>query len=268
VALLEVADVEVRFGGISALRGIDITVDPGTVTGLIGPNGAGKTTTFNVICGLQSVANGRVVLDGTDLQGMRPHRRARLGIARTFQRLEIFGSLTVFENVLVAAEIHRRVSRDRSNPKAATSEILELVGLRHMADEAAETLPTGLARLVELGRALASRPSVLLLDEPSSGLDETESDALGDLLLRLAAQNMAILLVEHDVELVMRVCSLIHVLDFGRILAVGSPEQIRSDERVRAAYLGTEDDVAVPDGPDVDAPPPGQAPGEVLGASV
>jgi len=110
--------------------------------------------------------------------------------------------------------------------------------------------------------------SVLLLDEPSSGLDETESDALGDLLLRLAAQNMAILLVEHDVELVMRVCSLIHVLDFGRILAVGSPEQIRSDERVRAAYLGTEDDVAVPDGPDVDAPPPGQAPGEVLGASV
>ena len=268
VTLLEVADVEVRFGGISALRGIDITVDPGTVTGLIGPNGAGKTTTFNVICGLQSVANGRVVLDGTDLQGMRPHRRARLGIARTFQRLEIFGSLTVFENVLVAAEIHRRVSRDRSNPKAATSEILELVGLRHMADEAAETLPTGLARLVELGRALASCPSVLLLDEPSSGLDETESDALGDLLLRLAAQNMAILLVEHDVELVMRVCSLIHVLDFGRILAVGSPEQIRSDERVRAAYLGTEDDVEVADGPDVDAPPPGQAFGKVLSANV
>jgi branched-chain amino acid transport system ATP-binding protein len=242
VALLEMSDIEVRFGGIAALRGVGLTVERAAVTGLIGPNGAGKTTTFNVVCGLQGVAGGRVAFDGRDIRGLRPHRRARLGIARTFQRLEVFGSLSVRDNILVAAEIHRRVSHDRSDPRAVTEEVLDLVDLRRVAGEPADTLPTGLARLVELGRALASRPSLLLLDEPSSGLDERESDALGDLLLRLADGGMAVLLVEHDVELVMRVCTRIHVLDFGRVLAVGTPDEIRADPQVRAAYLGTEDD--------------------------
>jgi len=249
VARLEVAGVEVRFGGVVALRGVDLSVQAGQVTGLIGPNGAGKTTLFNVVTGLQKAHTGRVVLDGADIGTMAPHRRARLGIARTFQRLEVFGSLTVRENILVAAEIRRRWARDGSNPRRVAESIIQQVGLRAVARERCDRLPTGMARLVEVGRALATRPEVLLLDEPSSGLDEHETDDLGDLLLELSGQGMAVLLVEHDVEMVMGVCSLIHVLDFGRVLAVGAPAEIQTNPEVRAAYLGTEDDVDRVPGP-------------------
>lgn len=242
MALLEVARAEVRFGGLHALRGADLAVAEGAVTGLIGPNGAGKTTLFNVICGLQGLSSGSVRLDGRDLRGVRPHRRARLGIARTFQRLEVFGSLSVAENVLAAAEIRRRWARDRSDVRAVTAGILELTGLRQVAGQPADTLPTGQARLLELARALATRPRLLLLDEPSSGLDEQETDELGDLLTRLAGAGMAVLLVEHDMELVMRVCGTISVLDFGAVLATGPPAEVRADPRVQAAYLGTEND--------------------------
>ncbi|MHB8328587.1 MAG: ABC transporter ATP-binding protein [Acidimicrobiales bacterium] len=242
MARLEVAGVEVRFGGVVALRGVDIVVEPGSVTGLIGPNGAGKTTLFNVITGLQKAQQGRVMLDGQELNALPPHRRARLGIARTFQRLEVFGSLTVRENILVAAEIRRRWARDGSNPRRVADGVIAEVGLGPVARVRCDTLPTGMARLVEVGRALATRPSVLLLDEPSSGLDEQETDELGALLGRLSARGMAVLLVEHDVELVMSACRRIHVLDFGRILAAGTPAEIQADPDVRAAYLGTEDD--------------------------
>jgi branched-chain amino acid transport system ATP-binding protein len=242
VALLQVAGAEVRFGGVHALRGVDLEVEPGVVTGLIGPNGAGKTTLFNAICGLQSLNAGQISYDGEPMNAMRPHKRARLGIARTFQRLEVFGLLSVRENVLAAAEIRRRWSHDRSNAGANADGVLELVGLSALADRAGDTLPTGQARLLELARSLATKPRLLLLDEPSSGLSDTESDELGNLLCRLAEAGMAVLLVEHDMELVMRICSTINVLDFGAVLAVGSPDEIRSDERVRAAYLGAVDD--------------------------
>lgn len=241
MARLEVAGVEVRFGGVLALRGVDLTVDAGSVTGLIGPNGAGKTTLFNVVTGLQKAQRGSVTLDGEELSQLPPHRRARMGIARTFQRLEVFGSLTVRENVLVAAEIRRRWARDGSNPRRVADEVIAQVGLGPVARVRCDTLPTGMARLVEVGRSLATRPKVLLLDEPSSGLDDQETDELGDLLRTLAEQGTAVLLVEHDVELVMSVCSRVHVLDFGRILAVGTPAEIQADPDVRAAYLGTED---------------------------
>jgi len=244
LALLQVAEAEVRFGGLHALRGVDLAVDAGSVTGLIGPNGAGKTTLFNAICGLQGLARGRIAFDGTDMTGLKPHRRARLGIARTFQRLEIFGSLSVRENVLAAAEIRRRWSRDRSDAAANAAGVLDLVGLAHLADRPADTLPTGQARLLELARALATRPRLLLLDEPSSGLSDRESDELGDLLCQLAEAGMGVLLVEHDMELVMRVCSSINVLDFGSLLMVGGPAEVRADERVRAAYLGSAEDPA------------------------
>jgi branched-chain amino acid transport system ATP-binding protein len=244
VARLDVAGVEVRFGGVVALRGVDLTVEPESVTGLIGPNGAGKTTLFNVVTGLQKAQSGRIRLDGQDISSLPPHRRARLGIARTFQRLEVFGSLTVRENILVAAEIRRRWARDGSNPRKVADEVIAQVGLSPVSRVRCDTLPTGMARLVEVGRALATRPSVLLLDEPSSGLDEQETDELGALLGRLAAQGVAVLLVEHDVELVMSVCRRIHVLDFGRILAVGTPAEIQADPDVRAAYLGTEESPA------------------------
>jgi branched-chain amino acid transport system ATP-binding protein len=242
VALLQVAEAEVRFGGVHALRGVNLDVEPATVTGLIGPNGAGKTTCFNAICGLQDLNGGQISFDGTPMNGMRPHQRARLGIARTFQRLEIFGSLSVRENVLASAEIRRRWSRDRSDAAANADGVLALVGLSALADRPADTLPTGQARLLELARSLASRPQLLLLDEPSSGLSDSESEELGDLLLQLAQAGMAVLLVEHDMGLVMRVCSRIHVLDFGSVLTVGSPAEIRADDRVRAAYLGAMDD--------------------------
>jgi branched-chain amino acid transport system ATP-binding protein len=246
LSLLSVDGVSVRFGGVMALEDVDIDADLGHVTGLIGPNGAGKTTLFNVITGLQEPTRGRIAIDGNDVTGARAHKRARMGVGRTFQRLEIFGSLTARENVLVAAEIKRRWSRDRSNARQVAEEIIDLVGIRGFADEICDNLPTGRARLVELARALATRPRLLLLDEPGSGLDTTETEAFGDLLIRLAADGLAVLLVEHDVELVMRVCERIHVLDFGRLIATGTAEEIQRDPRVQAAYLG-EDTAAAPD---------------------
>lgn len=236
--ILEVQHVSVTFGGVQALADVDLSVETGEVTGLIGPNGAGKTTLFNVICGLQTTNSGRIVLDGDDLSGVKAHRRARRGIARTFQRLEVFGSLSARDNIRVAAEIHKSWDRSAPPPIEVADTILDEVGLRHVADVRVDALPTGLARLVELGRALATRPRVLLLDEPSSGLDDAETDDFARLLSELAGAGLGILLVEHDVELVMRVCSRIHVLDFGRILAVGTPRQIQQDPTVQAAYLG------------------------------
>jgi branched-chain amino acid transport system ATP-binding protein len=240
LSLLEVQEVDVHFGGVKALQGVTLDATEATVTGLIGPNGAGKTTLFNVICGLQEPGRGRVLLAGEDIGGKAAYQRARLGIARTFQRLEVFGSLTARDNVLVAAEVHRSWTRAQYDPKDVTEQILERVGITRVADEQVDSLPTGLARLVELGRALATQPRLLLLDEPSSGLDESESEDFGRLLLDLAGDGLGVLLVEHDIDLVMSVCSRIHVLDFGSILAVGSPREVQADERVRAAYLGVE----------------------------
>ena len=238
MALLETIDVNVRFGGHHAVRDVNLEVEAGRVTGLIGPNGAGKTTTFNAITGLQEMSAGKVVLDGEDISALKPHQRARRGIARTFQRLEVFGSLSARENILVAAEIRNSWADDKEDARHRVEDIIDLVGVRAVAEERVDAMPTGFARLVELGRALATRPKVLLLDEPASGLDDTESDAFADLLIRLADDGMAILLVEHDVQLVMKVCEHIHVLDFGAILAVGSPQEIQQDERVLEAYLG------------------------------
>ena len=243
VGLLEVEHVVVHFGGVRALDEVDLAVPPAAVTGLIGPNGAGKTTLFNVICGLQPVHAGRVRLGDDLLDGRSPHQRARLGISRTFQRLEVFGSMTARDNLRVAAEVRRSWSRsDRRTlpaPGDRAEELLERVGLTEVADARVDALPTGLARLVEVGRALATEPRALLLDEPSSGLSESETDLFAELLEGLAAEGLAILLVEHDVELVMRVCERIHVLDFGRIIAVGTPAEVQRDPLVQSAYLGT-----------------------------
>ena len=237
---LTVDGVSVRFGGVQAVSEATITARKGQVTGLIGPNGAGKTTTFNIITGLEAPSEGRIFLGGKDVSAYPPYRRARLGLARTFQRLEVFGTLTAHDNVLAAAEFRRAWSKDKSDPRKVTDEILDRVGIRHVQNERVDALPTGLARLVELGRALATHPSVLLLDEPGSGLDIAESEALGDLLLELAEGGTAVLIVEHDVELVMRVCARIHVLDFGRIICVGTPREVQADAAVQAAYLGAE----------------------------
>jgi branched-chain amino acid transport system ATP-binding protein len=239
MGLLEIEEVSVHFGGLLAVDDASLSVPAGCVTGLIGPNGAGKTTLFNVITGLQAPSRGRVLLDQADVTRRRPYRRARLGIARTFQRLEAFGSLTARENVLVALEMRRRWAKSQYDPGKVADELLERVGIARVAGTRVDSLPTGSARLVELARALATEPKVLLLDEPSSGLDEQETDALCVLLHELTAGGLAVLLVEHDMPLVMEACSHISVLDFGRVIAQGTPSEIQADPSVQRAYLGT-----------------------------
>jgi branched-chain amino acid transport system ATP-binding protein len=245
MALLEVYGVTVQFGGVTAVDDASLSVEGGAVTGLIGPNGAGKTTLFNVITGLQQPTKGRVRFRNHDVTKASVNSRAKAGMGRTFQRLEAFGSLTVRENVLVAREIHAGArSWLRRRPDRVVDELIERVGLTSYVDHRADSVPTGVARLLEMARALAIEPSLLLLDEPSSGLDEAETDAFGQLLTALAADGVAVLMVEHDMDLVMSVCDVIHVLEFGQIIANGTPAEIRADRAVQAAYLGFVDDSA------------------------
>ncbi len=251
MSVLELDSLSVRFGGHLAVSDVSLTVEGGRVSGLIGPNGAGKPPTFNAICGVVTPSAGRVRLGGKDITRVGTHKRARLGIGRTFQRLEVFSSLTVRENIQVGLEIRRSWSRrgealpqylaDGGDPAPAEEIdlILERLDLGPLADQPVGALPTGHARLVELGRALAARPSILLLDDPASGLDDAETDIFGDLLITLAGNGLGILLVEHDVALVMRVCTQLSVLDFGQVIASGTPEVVRANEAVLAAYLGT-----------------------------
>jgi branched-chain amino acid transport system ATP-binding protein len=244
--LLETEAVAVRFGGNLALDSVSLAVEAGRVTGLIGPNGAGKTTLFNVVTGLLTPTSGRVLLGGTDISGLPPYKRAHRGLARTFQRLEPFVSLSVRDNLRVAGQIRNTWRRGgRVDINAEADRLLTLVGLTGVADRDVAELPTGQARLVELGRALMTRPGVLLLDEPASGQTEQETEAFGALLRRLAEQDgIAICLVEHDVSLVMGVCDMIYVLDYGKVIAVGPPEVVRADPAVIDAYLGSAEDAA------------------------
>ena len=240
MSLLECRNVGMKFGGAAALSEVNVTAEAGTITGLIGPNGAGKTTLFNCITGLLDPTAGQIILDGKDITALPPFKRARGGVARTFQRLELFTSLTVRENVQVAGEIRNRWGsrRGRVDPSDECARVLEMLGLTELADRDVSEIPTGMARRVEMGRALMTRPRILLLDEPASGQDEQETEEFGELLIQLCAEGTAILLVEHDVSLVMRVCSYIQVLDFGRIIATGTPSDIQTNQAVLDAYLG------------------------------
>lgn len=239
MALLEAEGITVRFGGHVAVDAVDLAVEPGAITGLIGPNGAGKTTTFNVLTGLQETTAGRVVLGGQDITKLPTHKRARRGIARTFQKLEVFSSLSVWENVLVAVEIHHSYGGGHRDHESTVASVIDRVGLGAVAGERVDSLPTGQCRLVELARALAIQPRVLLLDEPASGLDDHETRQFADLLVSLVGDGLAILMVEHDVPLVMEVCKDITVLDFGRIIATGTPAEIQANQVVLDAYLGS-----------------------------
>lgn len=231
---LEVENVTVSFGGRTALDDVDLCAKHGEITGLIGPNGAGKSTLFDVISGLRRPARGNVALAGRDVTRLGPARRARLGMSRTFQRLELFGRLSVRDNLLVAAEL----GPDRRAAGAAVDRLLERLDLTGVADTTADALSTGMGRLVEVGRALAARPSVILLDEPAAGQDAEETERFSTLLRTVADDGVAVLLVEHDMELVMKVCDTVHVLDLGKIICVGPPDVVRNDDRVITAYLG------------------------------
>jgi branched-chain amino acid transport system ATP-binding protein len=234
VPLLEVSQVTVAFGGNRALDGVGMSADRGRITGLIGPNGAGKSTLFDVVSGLRRPQMGHVALDGRDVTRLGPARRCRHGLARTFQRLELFGRLSVRDNLLVAAEL----GPERRHAQQTADSLLDRLGLTGIADTCADNLPTGVARLVEVGRALAVRPALLLLDEPAAGQDGEETERFAALLRSLAADGTAVVLVEHDMGLVMGVCDNVYVLDLGKVIAVGPPEVIRGDETVLAAYLG------------------------------
>jgi ABC-type branched-subunit amino acid transport system ATPase component len=267
---LVIDGVTVEFGGLVALDNISLRAPQGQITGLIGPNGAGKTTMFNVCNGFTTPTSGRVTLSGHDITGMSVPARARLGLGRTFQRMELFGTLTVRENVAFAYEAaaitddplkllglrsNGRIFRRRMNERV--DEILEMVRLTDVADMAAEALPTGRGRLVELARLLARDPIFLLLDEPSSGLDERESEEFGRLLVDLVGSGTkGMLLVEHDMSLVAAVTTEVYCLDFGEMIFHGAARDLADSEAVRAAYLGQAIDQATTDTTRAPARPP------------
>jgi branched-chain amino acid transport system ATP-binding protein len=242
VALLTVEHLTRRFGGVIALDDVSFDVPQGQILGLIGPNGAGKTTAFNVITRLYKPDSGVVLYDGEDLLKLAPYEVVRRGIARTFQNIALFSRMTVLENVLVGA--HSRTSWfGETDGRKRAHEALELVNLGGHAGHAASGLPYPTLKRIELARALVSEPRLLLLDEPAGGLGHEEVAAFGDFLLELRERlDLTVLLVEHHMGLVMRVSETVHVLDFGRTIARGTPDEVRADPAVIEAYLGTPDE--------------------------
>lgn len=249
---LRVQDLEVRFGGLVAVSDVTLEVGAGTSVGLVGPNGAGKTTTFNACSGLVRPSSGTVSLFGVDVTDKSPSERARLGLGRTFQRMELYDRLAVRQNVAMGLEARLAGGRlfgsvfakrhERDAVDAATERALAQCGIEHLADRRAGVLPSGLRRLVELARALAGGYELLLLDEPSSGLDPNETEEFGRLLRAVVEEEgRGLLLVEHDMSLVRAVCDYTYVLDFGRLIADGPTTEVLSSPVVRAAYLGEED---------------------------
>jgi branched-chain amino acid transport system ATP-binding protein len=246
--LLDISELVVRYGGVNAVDRVSLTVEPGTVVGLIGPNGAGKTTLVDALTGFVPAAQGTITFDGARIDDLSAHERARRGVVRTFQSIELFEDLTVRENVLAAAERTRwwslfadAVAPSRGAPPADVDWALSLLELDDTAERLPSVLSLGQRKLVGVARALASRPKLLLLDEPAAGLDTGESQILGDHLRGVLDHGITVLLVDHDMALVLGVCDTLWVLDYGRLIAHGTPEEIQRNADVVTAYLGTTD---------------------------
>jgi branched-chain amino acid transport system ATP-binding protein len=247
--LLDANDITKRFSGITALDAVNLEVHEHEIVGLIGPNGAGKTTFFNCLLGMLRPDDGEVIFNGQDITKLPVYKRAKLGFGRTFQRIELFSGLTVREHLLIAERVRRgdgrlwkdflNLSKTKPDEMAAADSTLELLELTDVAEAPVESLSLGRGRLVELGRALMTEPKLLLLDEPSSGLDQVETRALTEVLRVVNRERgTAILLVEHDVEMVQSVAQRLYVFDFGRLIASGQTDDVLADQAVRAAYIG------------------------------
>lgn len=254
MSLLSLRRLTKSFGGLTAVHNVSFDVDPGSIVGLIGPNGAGKTTVFNLITGIYRPDQGEILFNNTSLLGLRTHRIIALGIGRTFQTIRLFQNLTVLENVLAGCHCRMRsgavsamlgLARHRREEKKAIQQAmnaLAFVGLDKNALQQAKNLSYGNQRLLEVARALATEPKLLILDEPAGGMNEQETAALIELIRKIQEQGMTVLLIEHDMSLVMRVCEKIVVLEYGSKIAEGSPPEIKANPRVIEAYLGTEED--------------------------
>ncbi len=250
MSILKATDIGISFGGVKAVDGVSFSVEPGKILSIIGPNGAGKTTLFNIVSGVYAASRGTIHLADEDVTGWAPHRLAARGLSRTFQNLQIFQRMTACENVMVGRHLREKcnllsalfrtpsVTRQNRETRAAAIDLLAYVGLKDVADVPAGSLPYGACKRLEIARALAAEPRVLLLDEPAAGCNAVETEEIDRLIRQVADRGVAVVLVEHDMKLVMKISDRILVLERGRPLAEGTPREVRDDPRVLEAYLG------------------------------